>query len=113
MLVFRNSRLSQDVGCGYCQPCPSGVNIPECFALFNSIPLFAEKRQASLLYVLRMGDILGGRSGYASLCSHCRDCVQKCPQDLDVPTLLEQAVSEFEGDGLKEGEAMARSLFAK
>jgi predicted aldo/keto reductase-like oxidoreductase len=105
MLVFRNGRLSQDIGCGYCQPCPTGVNIPESFALFNSFPLFAEKRQAAFLQVLRVGGILGGGSGYASLCSHCRDCVQKCPQDLEVRTLLEQAVSEFEGDGLKEREA--------
>ena len=43
--------------------------------------------------------------------SHCRDCVQKCPQDLDVPTLLEQVVSQFEREGLTEREAMARSLF--
>jgi predicted aldo/keto reductase-like oxidoreductase len=40
------------------------------------------------------------------------DCVQKCPQDLEVPSLLEQVVSEFESAGLKEREATARSLFA-
>jgi len=66
---------------------------------------------APFLYVLRMGGIIRGSSSYASLCSHCRDCVQKCPQDLDIPTLLEQVVSQFEGEGLKEREAMARSLF--
>jgi hypothetical protein len=40
------------------------------------------------------------------------DCVQKCPQDLDVPSLLELVVREFEGAGMKEREATARSLFA-
>ncbi|MGC9993753.1 MAG: aldo/keto reductase [Terriglobia bacterium] len=98
-------------GCGYCQPCPSGVNIPECFSAFNAYHTFGQKRMAPFLYVLRMGGIIRGSSSYASLCSHCRDCVQKCPQNLDVPTLLEQVVSQFEGDGLKEREAMARSLF--
>ena len=98
-------------GCGYCQPCPSGVNIPECFSLFNAYHTFGQTRMAAFLYVLRMGGIIRGSSSYASLCSHCRDCVEKCPQDLDVPTLLEQVVSQFEGEGLKEREAMARSLF--
>ncbi len=98
-------------GCGYCQPCPSGVNIPECFSLFNSYHTFGQKHMAPFLYVLRMGGIIRGSSSYASLCSHCRDCVQKCPQDLDVPTLLEQVVRQFEGQGLKERQAMARSLF--
>jgi len=98
-------------GCGYCQPCPSGVNIPECFMLFNAFHTFGQRHQAEFLYVLRMGGVLHGSPAYASLCSHCRDCVQKCPQELDVPTLLEQVVLQFEGDGLKEREAMARSLF--
>jgi len=100
-------------GCGYCQPCPSGVNIPECFGLFNAFHTFGQKRQAEFLYALRLGGILHGSPGYASLCSNCRDCVQKCPQALDVPSLLEQVVSQFEGDGLKEREAVARSLFER
>ncbi len=98
-------------GCGYCQPCPSGVNIPECFSAFNAYHTFGQTRMAPFLYVLRMGGIIRGSSSYASLCTHCRDCVEKCPQGLDVPTLLEQVVSQFEGEGLKEREAMARSLF--
>jgi hypothetical protein len=98
-------------GCGYCQPCPSGVNIPECFSAFNAYHTFGQTRMAPFLYVLRVGGIIRGSSSYASLCTHCRDCVQKCPQGLDVPTLLEQVVSQFEGEGLKEREAMARSLF--
>ncbi len=99
-------------GCGYCQPCPSGVNIPECFSLFNAFHTFGQRQQASFLYVARMGGLLTGQPGYASQCSHCRDCVQKCPQSLDVPTLLEQVVSEFESTGLKEREAIVRGIFA-
>ncbi len=98
-------------GCGYCQPCPSGVNIPECFSAFNAYHTFGQTRMAPFLYVLRMGGIIRGTSSYASLCSHCEDCVEKCPQDLDVPALLELVVSQFEGEGLQEREAMARSLF--
>jgi hypothetical protein len=99
-------------GCGYCQPCPSGVDIPECFSLFNAFHTFGQRQQASFLYVARMGGLLTGQPGYASQCSHCRDCVQKCPQNLDVPSLLEQVVSEFESSGLKEREAIVRGIFA-
>jgi hypothetical protein len=100
-------------GCGYCQPCPSGVNISACFAVFNAFHTFGQKQQAPFFYVMRNGGILtGGQLGYASLCMHCRDCVQKCPQNLDIPSLLEQVASQFEGDGLKEHEARARSLFS-
>jgi len=100
-------------GCGYCQPCPSGVNISACFAVFNAFHTFGQKQQAPFFYVMRNGGILtGGQLGYASLCMHCRDCVQKCPQNLDIPSLLEQVASQFEGDGLKEYEARACSLFS-
>jgi uncharacterized protein len=99
-------------GCGYCQPCPSGVNIPECFTLFNAFHTFGKQKEAAFLYVVRMGGVLTGKPGYASLCSHCQDCVQKCPQGLDVPTFLEQVVDEFERDGLADREAAVRGLFA-
>jgi len=99
-------------GCGYCQPCPSGVNISECFSLFNGFHTFGLKQFTPILYVLRMGGLLTGQPSYASQCSHCRDCVQKCPQNLDVPAWLEQVASQFEGEGLQEREAMARRLFA-
>jgi hypothetical protein len=99
-------------GCGYCQPCPSGVNIPECFSLFNAFHSFGQKDFAPFLYVVRMGGLITGQPAYASLCSHCRDCIQKCPQGLEVPELLEQVAAEFESHGLKEREEMARKMFA-
>jgi predicted aldo/keto reductase-like oxidoreductase len=31
-------------GCGYCMPCPAGVNIPMCFAYYNDRYLFNDRR---------------------------------------------------------------------
>jgi predicted aldo/keto reductase-like oxidoreductase len=98
-------------GCGYCQPCPSGVNIPEIFSCYNALHTFGSD-QARLMYVIRMGGVLTGVPGYASLCSQCQDCLDKCPQSLEIPDLLEQVVKEFEGDGLRDLEAMVRNVFA-
>jgi hypothetical protein len=98
-------------GCGYCQPCPSGVDIPGSFDAFNAFHAFGKSQEAGFLYVLRSGGVLTGHPAYASQCSHCGDCILKCPQGLEIPDLLEQVVKQFEGEGLAEREAMARSLF--
>jgi predicted aldo/keto reductase-like oxidoreductase len=116
-LVDRVARKYREImkvgctGCGYCQPCPSGVNIPESFSLYNLLHTFGNQ-QAAFLYVVRLGGLLTGGPGYASLCSRCMDCIEKCPQGLDIPNLLEPVVAEFEGAGLAEREAIARSFFA-
>jgi predicted aldo/keto reductase-like oxidoreductase len=55
--------------------------------------------------------VLSGQPSYASLCTRCLDCLEKCPQGLEIPDLLEQVVAQFEGEGLKEREAMIRGLF--
>lgn len=117
-LVGRVARKYRDImkvgctGCGYCQPCPSGVDIPCCFDLLNAAYTFGKSDEARFLYVARAGGLLSGRPAYASLCSRCMDCVQKCPQGLEIPDLLEQAVRDFEGEGLRDREAKVRSLFA-
>lgn len=98
-------------GCGYCQPCPSGVDIPGVFDTFNAYHAFGRKQESELLYVVRAGGVLSGTPMYASLCSRCMDCVEKCPQGLPIPDLLEEVASLFEGEGLKEREALARRLF--
>ncbi|HUI54348.1 MAG TPA: aldo/keto reductase [Bryobacteraceae bacterium] len=98
-------------GCGYCLPCPSGVDIAGSFDLFNAYHTFGKPQEAGFLYVVRAGGVLSGRPAYASLCARCLECLEKCPQNLPIPDLLEQVVSLFEGAGLKEREAMVRSVF--
>jgi hypothetical protein len=98
-------------GCGYCQPCPSGVDIPGNFDTFNAFHTFGKTQEAAFLYVVRLGGILTGQSAYASLCSRCLDCLEKCPQGLKIPDLLEQVAAQFEDEGLAGREAMARRIF--
>jgi predicted aldo/keto reductase-like oxidoreductase len=99
-------------GCGYCLPCPSGVNIPGCFDAFNALHTFGKTPQeAGFQYVLRVSGMVSGSHAYASLCTQCMDCIEKCPQSLQIPDLLDQVAREFEGETLKESEAMARRVF--
>ncbi|MDR2612696.1 MAG: aldo/keto reductase [Deltaproteobacteria bacterium] len=79
--------------CGYCMPCSSGVDIPKNLELLNQYHLFdaEEARQRSRDFY-RM---LVQEYGKASLCSSCSECVEKCPQGLPVPALLEEAAGIF------------------
>ena len=80
--------------CQYCLPCPSGVNIPRVFQIYND----------ALIY----GDEQGGRAAYmwldeaerAHLCVECGECQEKCPQQIEIPEWLAKA-----GDLLSPGES--------
>ena len=99
-------------GCAYCQPCPSDVDIPGSLETLNAHFTYGKVKEAAFLYSLRLSGTLTGRRAYASQCSHCNDCLDKCPQSLPIPDLLEEAAALFEGPGLSEREAAVRQLFA-
>jgi len=85
-------------GCRYCLPCPSGVDIPTCFELYNQRHLFKDKPTNYVLYMLRMfGGLESETDSYASKCTDCGQCAEACPQDLPVPELLKDVRKEFEG----------------
>ena len=87
------------------------MDIAGCFDLFNAFHTFGKTQEAGFLYVLRAGVILSGRPAYASFCSRCLDCLERCPQHLEIPDLLEQVASQFEAEGLRDREAMVRRFF--
>ena len=49
---------------------------------------------------------------YASQCVKCGQCLEKCPQHLDIPSLLESVANELEGPDLEAREAVVKQLFA-
>ncbi len=99
-------------GCGYCMPCPAGVNIPGAFEVFNKMHLFGNVEEAKASYVVKMSGITRrGETNYASQCVECGKCVRKCPQGLDIPLLLKDVVVELEGPDMEDrAMAMARKM---
>jgi hypothetical protein len=83
-------------GCGYCMPCPFGVDIPGCFASYNAHALFPHDREIKFQYVGRHGGLMGDKS-CASLCRQCGKCVKACPQALPIPALMNDVAKEMEG----------------
>jgi uncharacterized protein len=83
-------------GCGYCMPCPAGVDIPGCFSLYNDHHLFPHDPAAKFQYFGRHGGLMGGVS-YAGLCRSCGKCEIACPQHLQIRERLREVSREMEG----------------
>lgn len=93
--VYRKRLLVPCTACRYCLPCPAGVNIPQNFAILNNVSMEDSRLQR---WMARRGykRLSGSKeeldkeraNGNASLCVQCRQCVEKCPQEIDIPTEL-------------------------
>ncbi len=78
-------------GCGYCMPCPVGVDIPGAFSDYNSLSFFGKASKISRLqYLSKCAGCLGDKAG-ANLCINCKKCMRHCPQNIEIPTKLKEA----------------------
>jgi hypothetical protein len=97
MEIFRSRQYVPCTGCGYCVPCPRGVDIPQCVDLYNQRAQmnykssFVSKRQAWVFYVMRT---LGANAGR---CNGCRACEPKCPQGIKIADEMKQVRKKMEG----------------
>ena len=98
-------------GCEYCKPCPVGVNIPAAFDVFNKLHMYKNSDEAKFLYAVRCcGVFAAGEVQYASLCVQCGECLEKCPQNIDIPTALEDVVRDLEDDKMEERVVAVRKM---
>jgi len=89
-------------GCQYCMPCPSGVNIPSCFEIFNTAHMFGEaKQRTQFVYAVMNGGVRGNKT-YASQCVECGQCLEHCPQHIEIPERLKEVAAYCEADGVVE-----------
>jgi len=93
--------------CGYCIPCPNNVSIPFILRLLNEVAYWGEsgRKRITLFYnymAKTQKDIEERRSkgeeidGAAFLCVRCGECVEKCPQQIEIPDFMERANEIFE-----------------
>lgn len=82
-------------GCGYCMPCPAGVDIPFCFSYYNTRHFFNAKR-AKFQYLAFAGGVYSGKPSYASLCRQCGKCEKVCPQHLPIRAKLKEVAADME-----------------
>jgi predicted aldo/keto reductase-like oxidoreductase len=95
-------------GCGYCMPCPAGVNIPGCFSAYNDKYLLSGKR-GRFKYMQTLGT-LSKQPAYASLCRECGKCEHHCPQHIEIRNQLKAVSKEMEGPLFKPVTYIARKI---
>lgn len=82
------SRTKADcTGCRYCQPCPFGVQIPECLAALNSAAAWDTKDA----WLTGWSQV----KGRPDACTECGKCEEACPQGLPIRRLLKDTSAAF------------------
>ena len=74
-------------GCGYCMPCPQGIQINTCARM--SLLL---RRSPSAMWLSEFGQ---GMMKKVEDCVHCGQCAAKCPYGLDTPELLRRNYEDY------------------
>ena len=80
-------------GCGYCMPCPKGVDIPGTFAAYNRC---SQEGKFAGLREYFMATATRKNSAAASNCVGCGKCEKHCPQALPIRQHLKDAQKQLE-----------------
>ena len=79
--------------CGYCMPCPKGVDIPGTFAAWNRY--YSETKFSGFREYL-MCTALRKNPASASQCIGCGKCEKHCPQNISIREMLKSAQRDLE-----------------
>lgn len=84
--AFDKSTVIACTGCGYCQPCPNEVLIPDVFAAYNTV---AENGLRGVRAALPEIEEIIDR------CARCGECELKCPQQIEIIKELKKIQGRF------------------
>ena len=84
-------------GCGYCLPCPAGINIP----MLARMRLFLQRG----VWWREITPEAQAKYAKAEECIHCGDCASRCPYELDPAALIAEHYAYYKAF-VKEKEAL-------
>ncbi len=98
-------------GCGYCMPCPKGVDIPGTFRCYN---ITAAESVGAGRHEYFQAISLRRDPPFATRCVGCGRCEQRCPQHLPIIQTLKEADRVLRPVHYRAAMAVARKwLFRK
>ncbi|AYD41176.1 aldo/keto reductase [Clostridium fermenticellae] len=74
-------------GCGYCMPCPAGIQINDCARMSLLLRRAPKDDYLTKEWQEEMKKIEG--------CLHCNNCMSKCPYKLNTPELLKKNYEDY------------------
>jgi predicted aldo/keto reductase-like oxidoreductase len=89
--IYAQSGTIACTGCRYCDPCPKGVDIPGIFSIYNHY------RIVNFRIPFDNGYSTLEERERASSCVQCGQCVEKCPQHLNIPEYMRE-IDDFAGN---------------
>lgn len=83
--------------CHQCLPCPEAINIPEVLRLRNLDVAYDMRAFGQYRYGMfeNAGHWFPGRRG--DCCTDCGDCLPRCPEQLNIPSLLRDTHQRLRG----------------
>ncbi len=75
-------------GCGYCMPCPKGIDIPAAFRCYNR--MYTEQKSSGRHEYLQVTAFQKEMS-LPEVCVKCKKCESHCPQHIEIGKELKKA----------------------
>ena len=79
--------------CGYCMPCPHGVDIINCFTEYNIAHMMGNPKASAMQYFSLIDE-----DSRADSCIDCKECIPFCTQMIDIPEELQKVYEYFGSD---------------
>ena len=79
--------------CGYCMPCPHGVDIINCLTEYNIAHMLNNPKASAMQYFTLIDD-----DSRADSCVQCMECIPFCTQMLNIPEELVKVHEYFGSD---------------
>ena len=88
--VYHGKIAVECSACGYCMPCPSGINIPQCFSYLNQAEMLEDDSNVRSQYYFMLKE-----TEMAGNCLECGLCEEICSQHIPIREKLKEVARKM------------------